>query len=157
MDLGAYAQIEDLGVIAEANGIEVPRLRGYRLMANERPATEEEIAKSCKEVYHTIFRLHYKYGHDEWNGRKMHYRYDKRVPRRDARRSAKRTRKQMETYNKYCGRPDVMMVHARIGGNNWKEYGGIWIQKKPWFIEKVDDGFDPTYCDIYAKIKEVKE
>ena len=155
MDLGAYVQIEDLGKIAEANGIEVPRLRGYRLMANERPATEEEIEKSCKGIYHEIYGLHYKNGHFIRHGYRC--RYDNRVPRRDARRSAKRTRKQMETYNKYCGRSDVMMVHARIGGYNWKEYGGFWLEKEPWFIEKVDDGFDPTYCDIYAKIKEVKE
>ena len=154
MDLGAYVQIEDLGKIAEANGIEVPRLRGYRLMANERPATEEEIEKSCKCVYDEIYRLH-KNGHFTRHGYRC--RYDNRVPRRDARRSAKRTRKQMETYNKYCGRSDVMMIHARIGGGNWQYYGGFWLEKEPWFIEKVDDGFDPTYCDIYAKIKEVKE
>ena len=35
MDLGAYAQIEDLENIAKDNGIEVPRLRGYRLMKEE--------------------------------------------------------------------------------------------------------------------------
>ena len=23
---------------------------------------------------------------------------------------------------------------------------------KPWFIEKVDDYFDSTYCDIYVRI-----
>ena len=37
MDLGAYAQIGDLTKIAEENGIEVPRLRGYRLMSEETP------------------------------------------------------------------------------------------------------------------------
>ena len=37
MDLGAYAQIDDLGAIAKANKIEVPRLRGYRLMKDEEP------------------------------------------------------------------------------------------------------------------------
>ena len=36
MDLGAYAQIDDLSEIARRNGIEVPRLRGYRLMKDER-------------------------------------------------------------------------------------------------------------------------
>lgn len=36
MDLGAYGQIENLKSIAEANNIDIPRLRGYRLMKNER-------------------------------------------------------------------------------------------------------------------------
>ncbi|SDB15231.1 hypothetical protein [Eubacterium oxidoreducens] len=35
MDLGAYAQIEKIEKIAKANDIEVPRLRGYRLMKDE--------------------------------------------------------------------------------------------------------------------------
>ena len=26
------------------------------------------------------------------------------------------------------------------------------VATKPWFIEKVDDNFDCTYCDIYVKI-----
>lgn len=43
MDLLAYAQIENLENIAKENGIEVPRLRGYRLMRDEEPLTQEEI------------------------------------------------------------------------------------------------------------------
>lgn len=46
------------------------------------------------------------------------------------------------------------MVHARLGGANWKYYGGPLMEMKPWFIEKVDDGMDNTYCDIYVKVKE---
>lgn len=34
MDLFAYTQIEDLEEIAKENGIECPRLRGYRLMSS---------------------------------------------------------------------------------------------------------------------------
>lgn len=61
--------------------------------------------------------------------------------------------KQFETFNKYVGRDDVLYIHARIGGMNWYAYGGNEISQKPWFIEKVDDYFDDTYCDIYARIK----
>ena len=43
MDLGAYAQIDDLSQIMENNGIDVPRLRGLRLMKDENPLTEKEI------------------------------------------------------------------------------------------------------------------
>ena len=149
MDLYATAQKEKYASMIE--GMEIPRLRGLRYMAEETLATEKEIEKACKYCYHETYRLDHKYGH---TGRRFHLCYDDRVPRRNARRSAKRTRKQMETFNKYVGRTDVMMVHARIGGCNWKEYGGFWLEKKPWFIEKVDDGFDPTYCDIYVRVKE---
>ena len=43
MDLGAYAQIEDLEPVMTNNNIDVPRLRGLRLMENEKPLTEKEI------------------------------------------------------------------------------------------------------------------
>lgn len=56
--------------------------------------------------------------------------------------------------NKYAGRKDVLRIHTRIGGNNWNYYGGGDIERQPWFLEKVDDYFDNTYCDIYVKIKE---
>ena len=65
----------------------------------------------------------------------------------------KRVRKSFETFNKYVGREDVLYIHARIGGENWAYYGGPELAKQPWFIEKVDDYFDDTYCDIYARIK----
>ena len=43
MDLGAYMNIEELDKIAKNNGIEIPRIRGYRLMENEEPLSKEEI------------------------------------------------------------------------------------------------------------------
>ena len=43
MDLGAYANIEDLQQLAEKNGIDMPRCRGYRLMKNEKPISNKEI------------------------------------------------------------------------------------------------------------------
>ena len=61
--------------------------------------------------------------------------------------------KQAQIFDKYCGRPDVLYVHARIGGNNWDWYDGPEIAKQPWFLERVDDAFDSTYCDIYVKVK----
>lgn len=36
MDLGAYAQIDNLSAIMDRNGIDVPRLRGLRLMSQEK-------------------------------------------------------------------------------------------------------------------------
>ena len=60
--------------------------------------------------------------------------------------------KQYEVWNKYCGRDDILYIHARIGGGNWSYYYDQ-VVDKPWFIEKVDDGWDSTYCDIYAQLK----
>ena len=45
MDLGAYGQIPNLEKIAKANNIVVPRLRGYRLMKDEKPVSVEDIEK----------------------------------------------------------------------------------------------------------------
>lgn len=59
----------------------------------------------------------------------------------------------VKVWDKYCGREDVLRVHTRIGGPNWKYYGGEELAKQPWFLEKVDDYADRTYCDIYIKVK----
>lgn len=67
-------------------------------------------------------------------------------------RQKKKVLDQFNTWNKYAGRDNVLYIHARIGGNNWNFYGGFELARQPWFIEKVDDSFDNTYCDIYAKI-----
>ena len=65
----------------------------------------------------------------------------------------KAAKKQYDTWNKYVGRKDILYIHARIGGNNWIYYEGYKLEKEPWFLEKVDDYYDNTYCDIYARIK----
>ena len=49
MDLGAYAQIEDLGQIMKDNGIDIPRLRGLRLMKDEAPLTKEDLEEAIKD------------------------------------------------------------------------------------------------------------
>lgn len=48
MDLIAYCQIDDLAELAKSNGIEVPRLRGYRLMKDEAPFSRDEVREICK-------------------------------------------------------------------------------------------------------------
>lgn len=62
---------------------------------------------------------------------------------------------QIERFNHYVGQDGVYMIHARIGGtsetSNWVSYGGpTEIATQPWFLEKVDDNWDCTYCDIYV-------
>ena len=183
MDLGAYANIEKLSAIASANGIDIPRLRGYRLMAGEEPITKEELEEEIRrqQMYEVeaMFREIFPgcYEHSQRTRRLVRrymvldgdgyfptgIRWDQMHGKR--RKKAKYLMKQVaktvsaqyNMFNKYCGRDDVLYIHARIGGANWIPYGGKTIEKEPWFIEKTDDAFDNTYCDIYALIDPLKE
>ncbi len=69
--------------------------------------------------------------------------------------AVKKARRDVENYyrvfNKYAGRSDILRIHARIGGGNWSSYFQQ-VVNEPWFLEKVDDYYDDTYCDIFAKI-----
>lgn len=198
MDIGAYIQITELGKVAEANGIEVPRLRGYRLMANESAVSDTHIAEIIKSYELTLCergccsrprfrpdsnwseyisatdRLRKKYciyeTHTDTNEEGCEYSYKEVVGfrwhlihgknRKAIKFAIKKGRKaivkQLQTFNKYAGREDVLYIHARIGGLNWNYYGGPDLERQPWFLEKVDDFYDDTYCDIYAKIAPVR-
>lgn len=182
MDLYAYTQIEDLATIAAKNNISVPRLRGYRLMKNETPVSEKEIEKMildaaiyicehfCRNGWH-LDSWWYAYGEHAERQIKKHLikdtegnyvgiRWDnihgkkRKNLKFEIKRRTKAIKAQYETWNKYVGRADVMYIHARIGGNNWNCFKGYELTKEPWFLEKVDDNFDSTYCDIYAVIKD---
>ena len=83
--------------------------------------------------------------------------WKRRILKFEIKKQKKRIQKSMDTFNKYVGRNDVLYIHARIGGNNWVYFGGPEkVASQPWFLEKVDDYFDSTYCDIYARIKPVR-
>ena len=172
MDLGAFVQIEAIDAVAKANGIDVPRLRGYRLMRNEKPIPKEQIDESVRQ---TFFYYAEDYIRDGWYGlpyrewKVRHYldeenktvRWDRvhgklrRYLKFLLKKTKKAYAKSIGTFNRYCGSPGVLYIHARIGGRNWTNYSGdTEIATQPWFLEKVDDPFDDTYCDIYAKIKE---
>lgn len=200
MDLFAYAQIDILEEIAKENNIEVPRLRGYRLMAREEPITEEykqHLLRDAEiEVYerfvHSVpfgypdsgiwgyggprseekekkYLIKEKVARTDGNGdtfediETVGFRWDllNRKARNRLKLAIKRAHRAVlnncEMYSKYAGRNDVLYIHARIGGPNWGYYGGHDIEKEPWFLGKVDDIWDDTYCDIYAKINPVPE
>lgn len=187
MDLYAYTQIEDLDQIAKDNGIEVPRLRGYRLMKDEEPVSEEEIKemlKDCEveavkylceamppwsinawyltyssqtkqiEDYYLIKskneRGYENYVAVRWD--RIHGK-KRKILKFKIKQKRRRVLEQYNMWNKYVGREDVLYIHARIGGANWDYFNGNELKKQPWFLDKVDDSFDRTYCDIYAKIK----
>lgn len=61
------------------------------------------------------------------------------------------------TFNKYVGKENIYCVHCRIGGDNWKFFGGPKLRKKPWFLCKVDSVDDSTYCDVYVDVSKVKK
>ena len=185
MDLGAYANIEELDAIAKANGIDVPRLRGYRLMKEEKPVSKTEmkemlerlsvyIAKNLCEAtpfwsanpdwYSIKTRTDYikKYflvkGEDgffkgiRWD--RVHG-WKRRVLKFEIKKQKKDIQKQYELWNKYAGQDGVLYIHSRMGGNNWKYFDGKEeLMNQPWFLDRVDDCFDSTYCDFYARIKE---
>lgn len=181
MDLYAYSQIEEIEEIAKKNNIYVPRLRGYRLMKDEvpnnfndegrnlevdcvidlctsEPCWDPKAQISCysertryKQDYYietienddaTIKRVRW----DRIHGRK------RRILKTFIHNERKRFERQKAAWDKYAGREDVLYIHARIGGYNWPDYHAE-VDTKPWFLEKVDDAYDSTYCDIYAKIE----
>ena len=189
MDLYAYAQIDELDELAKKNGISVPRLRGYRLMKDEKPITAEDwkeirhgieidvMERLCQSewgrdkggywitdytrakcAYH-IKNYEYRWkSEDEEGYKEPEIRWDrlkgkkKRIFITHVKNELRGLRRQYDVWNKYCGREDILYIHARIGGGNWSYYCDA-VLTQPWFLEKVDDGYDRTYCDIYAKIK----
>lgn len=179
MDLGAYVQIDSLELIARENNIEVPRLRGLRLMSEESTIPETEIQQMlkacevdvCNELCCSSPFWKIKANYLTWSShtdRVCDYylikdgnqytgiRWDRihgwkrRVLKLAIKQQKKKIRTQWDMWNKYAGRADVLYIHARIGGGNWNYYGGAELTKQPWFLERADDCWDGTYCDIYA-------
>lgn len=185
MDLGAYIQIEDLEPIAKASGIDIPRLRGYRLMKHEEPYTEEYIRMAgkwtevsivndlcradqfwnpnshsftCDSYTDYLCRL---YLDKDSDGNYSKVRWDRihgkkrKILKFEIKKKKRRIRKQYETFNEYCGREDVLYIHSRMGGENWKWFEGKEeLMSQPWFLDRVDDYWDSTYCDFYAKLND---
>lgn len=182
MDLGAFVQIEDLASIAKANGIEVNRLRGYRLMRDEKPEDIEAICKDrevslCEELCAMKWNPDSQFlcygGSTDPYFNKFIINYDKRYEKgvrlsinweimTDAEKEILRSyieertadfKKQWSLWNSFCGRNDVLYIHARQGTTNWSETTFKDYQDKLWFLAACNDGDDPSYCDIYAKIE----
>lgn len=171
MDLEAYVQLEDLDKIAKQNRIEVPRLRGYRLTKDTELITQGEINDMIKDaeieagVYYFSKKSNWlenyylvsskvdgcrKFVGIRWD--KIHGR-----KRKELKFAIKQKKKavfaQWNMWNKYAGKENVLYIHARIGGTNWNYFNGEELRKQTWFLDKVDDSFDSTYCDIYARIE----
>lgn len=191
MDLGAYIQIKDLEQIAKDNGIYIPRLRGYRLMSQEKLLSKVEIDKIKQDsdigVAEDLIRAApfwniHSNGHwyCERVDRLMKYylvserseeghtiytdiRWDRihgkkrKILKYAIKKKHREIQHHCDIWNKYAGREDVLYIHSRMGGNNWKNYEyKDSILNAPWFLDRVDDYWDSTYCDFYARI-DIKE
>ena len=179
MDLGAYAQIDSLDSVAKANGIDVERLRGYRLMKDCEAYSDEEIADLLRKLEGKYWLMYSNMNEDWYDHPEKEYqdgyrpatwnrltdvgpvkgdpewKTDKfRIIRisifKELSMLRTRHKRQMTLWNRYVGKDDVLYVHSRCG-EGWRKY-----RDKEWFIDGCLDTFDPTYCDIYARIK-VKE
>lgn len=145
MDLYAYGMIRGLGGLAEANGIRVPRLRGYRLMENEKAVSEEVLSRELESMVGTYWWM-YDNSNPEWYDRsEKDYRAGYRPPSipkgtrdyiwtsddpGDTR--VKRTivtshfqrigmlrarfKRQYMLWNRYAGQKGVLYIHSRMGG-----------------------------------------
>ena len=174
MDIGAYTQIENFGKLASDNGIAVPRLRGYRLMKDEEKVTWKDLAGEDFEFFltkslvtsvpfwnansncstysaETRRLLNYYCPNGEVCWEKIHG-WKRRTLKTLIKREKQKYIKQAEVWNKYAGKENILYIHARIGGGNWPYYYQE-VVHQPWFLEKVDDADDSTYCDIYAKLE----
>lgn len=178
MDLGAFAQIEDLEKILQVNSISIMRLRGLRLMKNEESISQEKIDEIVNQsrlenaigyLTRYIWKSDKKhpafiYGKvtDEYGTRKEIVAIDYSKLRRKDRNAIKlRNRKDdkriitnLNMFNSYCGK-DVLYVHARQGGGN---RGWCPIDTThPMYLSDCDDYWDSTYCDIYYDLTKSKE
>lgn len=187
MDLGAYVQIDRFEKVMSDNNIEIPRLRGLRLMSEEEPILPEDYNEVYKEAefdavqiaveskwlynpqwlemsYKTDRELEYYVDFETRNGRKEHFAPIKihwerlhgkkrKLVKYLIKKRKQRIKIQWDMYNKYCGRDDVLHIHARLGAGNWDYYNcDKIIKSQPWYLDHCEDNFDRTYVDIYAKI-----
>ena len=183
MDLGAYVQIGSLSKLAKLNNINVERLRGYRHMKYEdKPLDINEETKGLnryivEDLVTGIPAWSLNSNMYKWNfesDKKVRKFYDSKNERikweniHGKRRKILKyalkikrleAKKQFDLFNKYLGREDILYIHARIGSRSWSDIHYWDYKKEPWYIDGIDDYFDDSYCDIYAKlnITEVKE
>ena len=183
MDLGAYVQIADLDKLAKVNGIsEINRLRGYRLMRDEEPVDVEEICKKQEvEICKELCEMHWN-PNNPWvecssttkalckkyinNYDKIYENYDslsinwevmtdqeKEILKDFMEKRFQHYREQWNLWNSFCGRNDVLYIHARQGTTNWSDTTFKDYEDKPWYLAGCNDAWDLSYCDMYAKIE----
>ena len=184
MDLGAYVQIADLDTLAKANGIEVNRLRGYRLMKDEEPVDIAEICKDKEvEFCEELCRMKWdpnspwsswgpdtdaycrtyinNYDKRSEDGVECSVNWDAMLPEEQEilhsyiEKRLEQYRTQWELWNSFCGKANVLYIHARQGTSNWSETTFHNYEKEPWYLGGCNDAYDSSYCDMYAKVQPI--
>ena len=176
MDFGAYLQISDLESIAKSNNINISRCRGYRLMKYEEPVDINQILNSYDVQYSAIdyvigsnWRINSSfliYGSEEnekikklcpIKGERIGIRWNlihgkkRKCLKYILKKYRKNVKEQYSLWNKYAGRNDVLYIHARLGTNNWSGENHFDYKDKQWYLDSINDYWDHSYCDIYAK------
>ena len=182
MDLGAYAQIENLESIAKSNGINIERVRGYRIMAKEKPLLENEINKIVNNIAYDRIDSLFAEVNEPFIGRCLCYgnKYEKKRRKytygnedtitciRWSRVRGKLRRKikfifkeakkdvyeQYKLWNEYAGKENILYIHAKLGESNWSGVYHKMYNKEQWYLGSCNDAYDFAYCDIYAKLME---
>lgn len=152
MDLFAYTQINSLYDILGSTGVDVPRLRGLRLMLEEEPISDDDIAEEIREEQMYVAEraiqsipkwspnsnvTRYNLETDRACRKYLVYDADGKITdirwelihgqhRRNMKHAMKIAKRRVldsfGTFNRYAGRDDILCVHARIGGGNWSYY-----------------------------------
>lgn len=159
--------IEDLDEVAKANGINVPRLRGYRLMSSEAPWSEKDIETEVENELEHAFRsladsaIRMAEAALEYDIRKFEAEESWLSPSEHLCRGfEERFKAQAEMWNKYAGKSDVLYIHSRMGHpkeSHWDSEKREMVVDRDlrdelWFLDWVTDAYDETYIDIYARI-----
>lgn len=119
--------------------LDTTRLEERYLVKNPRYLQENESGETDYREYVGI----------RWD--RLHGKKRKRAKHEIKQRLA-RIRNQYSLFNRYAGKPGILYAHSRIGGANWNTYKNEVIQH-PGFIERTDDCYDNTYCDLYYRVE----
>lgn len=152
---------------------------GFKPMSDEKPVNPEEIAKRKNQYAVEHFEnllaafpswwtrstrayfydngTHLRWKHyltkdekGEYNGirwDRIHGKHRKKL-KFELKNCNKEIDKQYKVWDKYAGRQDVAYIYIKY--YNLKDE----VYNQPWFLETVDDYFEPTYRYVFIKIDE---
>lgn len=65
---------------------------------------------------------------------------------------AKSFKTEVNMFNQYVGRDDVLCVKAKLGSWNWSGRVHSDYKDKDWYLGSCDDWWDKAYCTIYVRV-----
>ena len=170
MDLVAYAMIDTLDALAKANGIEVPSLRGYRLMSKEEPwddAYLAEVENNLVGIYWCLASHRSDLGLDRSQEDFIAGYRPADIPRSRVRKEFRdclgctitvfdevsmvraRWHRQAMLWNRYAGKEGVLHIHSRMGGTG-RARGDYHKDGEVFWHEGWDVRDQPWFLDVCA-------